>query len=498
MTARQSLRPSSHLPGGQSGFIKLETGKLSTPNRSRPREIAARFNYGLKIAHTLPIKRMTMVYPEFGLRPQRQFLHPKPLRAGRLLVMHKFIARQPILDRMERVYGYELLFRPGEDEVWPALAGVPAGDGASPLAPVFQGIEALIDGTRAFIKCPRQALIEGHVAGLPRDQVVLEIPAAGGPAEEIVNACRGLKKAGFTIALENYPTTGENPLAEFADIIKLDVTASADRAQWLLIRKFRPKGTVFIADKVETRAQFQAAVQQGYFYFQGQFFLRAQPSATSEAAAAKLVYLLVLTAVTRPEIDLDEVARTIKHDLVLSYKLLRFLNSARFAFRSQIKSIRHALMLLGQNEIRKWIGLVSVSALGEGGPPILVALALIRAAFCESFAALVGEPKRLPDYFFLGLLSSIDVLMRRPMRVIVGELPVAQDVSAALMGEKCPMRDVLEAVLHYEQGNWEECSQLAKKMALKEEKLCELHWQALRWSRELIHAQEDEPAAVKC
>ena len=251
---------------------------------------------------------------------------------------------------------------------------------------------------------------------------------------------------------------------------------------------------MFVAEKVEKRTQFQAAVQQGFSYFQGQFFCRPQPYSASEVTPTKLVYLLVLRAVTRPEINVQEVADTIKHDLALSYKLLRFLNSARFAFRSQIKSIRHALLLLGQNEIRKWIGLISVAALGEGGPPILVNMALIRAAFCESLAPLVGAPKRQSDYFFLGLLSSIDVLMRRPMRVMLAELPIAPDVSAALMGEQNPLRDVLQAVISYEQGNWEECSQLAKKLALKEETLCELYLQALRWSRELTKEEKDEPA----
>jgi EAL and modified HD-GYP domain-containing signal transduction protein len=191
------------------------------------------------------------------------------------------------------------------------------------------------------------------------------------------------------------------------------------------------------------------------------------------------------------------VARTIKHDLALSYKLLRFLNSARFALHSQVRSIRHALLLLGENELRKWIGLISVAALGEGGPPILVAMALIRGAFCEALAPLVGEPKRQADYFFLGLLSSIDVLLRRPMRVILGELPIAQDVSEALMGEKSPMRDVLEIVLAYERGNWDECSRLSRNMSLSEEKLCDLQLQALRWSHELTRAHEEESAEVK-
>jgi EAL and modified HD-GYP domain-containing signal transduction protein len=411
--------------------------------------------------------------------------------------MHRFIARQPILDRIERVDGYELLIRPTQDCVWPTPSGAPAGNEPLALPTVFTGFNELINGTQAFIKYPRQELLERRALGMSRESVVLEISAAGEPDAQMVKACRELKVAGFTIALEGFPTMGENPLADFADIIKLNVTTSADRAQWLLIRKYRPKGVVFIADGVDTRAQFQAAVQQGYSYFQGQFFLRAQPYATSEVSPTKLVYLLVLGAVTREDIDLDDVARTIKHDLALSYKLLRFLNSARFALHSQVRSIRHALLLLGENELRKWIGLISVAALGEGGPPILVAMALIRGAFCEALAPLVGEPKRQADYFFLGLLSSIDVLLRRPMRVILGELPIAQDVSEALMGEKSPMRDVLEIVLAYERGNWDECSRLSRNMSLSEEKLCDLQLQALRWSHELTRAHEEESAEVK-
>lgn len=255
---------------------------------------------------------------------------------------------------------------------------------------------------------------------------------------------------------------------------------------------------MFVAERVENRAQFQAAAQRGYSYFQGQFFCRPEPYATSEVAPTKLVYLLVLRAVTRPEINVQEVADAIKHDLALSYNLLRFLNSPRFGFCSRIKSIRHALLLLGQKEIRKWIGLTSVAALGEGGPPILVKMALIRAAFCESLAPLVGAQKRQSDYFFLGLLSSIDVLMRRPMRVMLGELPIAPDVGAALLGEQNPLHDVLQAVISYEQGRWDLCSQLAKKMALKEEALSELYMQALHWSRELTKGKKDEPVEVRC
>jgi EAL and modified HD-GYP domain-containing signal transduction protein len=412
--------------------------------------------------------------------------------------MHRFISRQPILDRHEGVYGYELLFRHEGEETSARMNGCTTGEESRPGTVNFEGIEDLADGTRAFVKCTREALMGGAAAALPHGQVVLEVQAAGEPDEEVVKACRALKEAGFLIALENFHGVEEDPLADVANIIKLDVTASSDRTQWLLIRKFRPKGTVFLADKVENRAQFHAAVQQGYSYFQGRFFLKPQPYATSDVTPTKLVYLLVLAAVSKPEIDVQEIANTIKHDLALSYKLLRFLNSARFAFHAQIKSIRHALLMLGQNEIRKWIGLISVSALGEGSPPILVTMALVRGAFCEYLAPLTGASKRQSDYFFLGLLSSIDVLLRRPIRVILAELPIAPDISAALAGEQNPLRDVLQAVLSYEQGNWQEFSDVAKKLAMKEETLSELYLQALHWSRDLAHAGKGEPAEVKC
>jgi c-di-GMP-related signal transduction protein len=331
---------------------------------------------------------------------------------------------------------------------------------------------------------------------LPRDRVVLVMPVGEEPDDGVVARCRELKKAGFSIALEGFPVGGEERLAEIADIIQMDVSTSADRSQWLIIRKYRPKGTIFIAKKVETRTQFQAALQQGYSYFQGQFYTRAQPYLPGNVTPVKLVYLLVLAAVTRPEVNAQEVADTIKHDLALSFKLLRFLNSARFAFHSQIKSIRHALLLLGQNEIRKWIGLISVAALGEGGPPILVNTALIRAACCESLATLLGEGKRQADYFFLGLLSCIDVLMRRPMRVMLTELPSAADVAAALVGEPNPLRDVLRAVISYEQGNWEECSQIARKLAANEETLSQERRKAIRWSRQPLTGESEKPAAL--
>lgn len=412
------------------------------------------------------------------------------------MATHRFIARQPILDREEKVYAYELIFRPGDGDSWPSPNGNPLGEDALSVSSTFEEIEGITDGARAFIQCSRHVLVSGLAAKLPRERVILELLPTGNADEEVLTACRKLRKAGFLIALGNYRGAWLEPLADVVNLFRLDVNATGDRAQWLLIKKYKPKGMMFVADKVERRAQFEAAAHQGFCYFQGPFYRRPHLAAHSEVAPTKLGYLLVLGAVTRPEIDVQEVARAIKHDVALSYNLLRFLNSARFAFRSQIKSIRHALLLLGQNEIRKWVGLISVSALGDGGPPVLVSTALVRGALCESLAPLMGAANRQSDYFFLGLLSCIDVLMQRPMRSTLAELPIAPDVAAALLGEENPLRNVLRLVLGYEEGNWQEVSELAKKLGLNQEMLPALFIQALRWSRELTQDQKAEPVAA--
>src|ERR1017187_192596 len=132
--------------------------------------------------------------------------------------MQRFIARHPILDRFERVYGYELLFRPGGSEFWPSMGGGAPTEDRLARTPDLTDFEEITEGARAFIKCPREALLAGDAAGFPPDRVVIEIPSFPEPDEKVIKACRELKEAGFTLALENFPTTGENPLSEMAQI----------------------------------------------------------------------------------------------------------------------------------------------------------------------------------------------------------------------------------------------------------------------------------------
>lgn len=399
--------------------------------------------------------------------------------------MQKFIARQPILDRSENVFGYELLFRRADE----AFSSIEDPDLASSTvisdSMILYGINELTEGKKAFINCTREALVRGRVALMPADRIVIEVLETVEPDSEVLTACRVLKSAGYTIALDDFRGDRQAPLVDLADIIKIDVLATPEREVEEILCRYKGKGIRFLAEKVETREQFRRATEQGYTAFQGYFFAKPRILRSNDVPPRKLFYLRLLQSVTAPEMDVRKMANDIKHDLGLSYKLLRFLNSAAFGFRNRIRSIRHAVALLGQAEMRKWISLVAIASLGEDESPVLFKTALTRAAFCEHLAPRVGAVSRQSDYFFLGLLSNIDAILSRPMRAVMADLPVGKDIKEALSGSPNKMFQSLQAVITYEKGDWEKLAFWANKLQVTEEVFPELFSRSLQWCNKI-------------
>ncbi len=399
--------------------------------------------------------------------------------------MQKFIARQPILDRAENVVGYELLFRSADE----AFSSIEDPDLASSTvisdSMILYGISELTEGKRAFINCTRDSLVSGRAALMPPDRIVIEVLESVDADIEVVTACRVLKSAGYVIALDDFGGERQAALVDLADIIKIDVLATPKHEVEEILRRHDGKGIQFLAEKVETREQFQQTKGQGFSAFQGYFFARPRVLKSNDIPPGKLFYFSILQAVTRPEMDVRKVADDIKHDLGLSYKLLRFLNSAVFGFRNRIRSIRHAVALLGQAEMRKWISLVAIASLGEGKPPILFETALTRAAFCQHLAPRVGPVGRQEDYFLLGLLSNIDAILSRPLRAALAELPIAGDVKEALLGTPNKLYQALQAVITYEKADWAKLAFWANTLNVPENAFPELFLRSVQWCSQI-------------
>src|SRR5271165_1734981 len=294
----------------------------------------------------------------------------------------RFVARQPILDRSQNVFGYELLFRNGAEDCFnadPELASHSMLDSS-----LLFGISTLCANRLAFVNCTRDVLYKDLMTLLPPSQAVAEVLETVEPDDRVIAACKRLKAAGYRIALDDFaPNDPRILLCEFADIIKVDIRATTLEERVGMMRRFASPKCKMLAEKLETPLEFQQARDMGFAYFQGYFFCRPEMVIGREVPASSLHYMRLLEMISRREIDIDELEKMLKQEASISYRLLRYLNSPVFGLALEIKSLRHAITLLGEREMRRWIRLVVTVGATEQTCGELVLMGLARARFCE-------------------------------------------------------------------------------------------------------------------
>lgn len=392
----------------------------------------------------------------------------------------RFVARQPIFDRSEKVFGYELLFRNGLEE---AFQADPDNAARSTLdSSLLFGLDALCDGRRAFINCTREVLLKDLITLLPSKSTVVEVLENVPPDDLVMAACQRLKEAGYLIALDDFaPNDPREPLTDLADIIKVDVRATTRADRLTMMKRYGPWRCRMLAEKVETKDEFREAAMDGFLYFQGYFFRKPELMTAREIPANRVNYLRMLEMVSRDELELKEIERVIKGEASVCYRLLRYLNSAAFSFHTEIHSVRHALSMLGEREIRRWVRLVATVGAGQASSSELVMSALVRARFCELLSPRVAAGDS--DLFLLGLLSLMDVIMEIPMAQILESIPLDHESKAVLLGGASRLRPLYQLMLAQESGEWERASELSRKLHLSESETAEAYAQALVWAR---------------
>jgi c-di-GMP-related signal transduction protein len=395
----------------------------------------------------------------------------------------RYVARQPIFDRDEKVFGYELLFRDDMENMFHG-ADPDAASRSTFDSSLLVGLDVLCDGRRAFLNCTRETLIGGMVTLLPSHSTVVEILETVPVDTEVVAACQRLKEAGYLIALDDFVMNDpRESLVEMADIIKVDIRLTSPEQRAALVKKHGPWRCRMLAEKVEDHAEFVAAKEQGFVYFQGYFFRRPEMMATHDVPANRINYVRMLQAVSRSELDVIEVENLIKTEASICYRLLRYMNSAKFGFRNEIHSVRHALAILGDQQVRRWVRLIATVGAGQEKSSDLVLCALVRARFGEllSPATKHGES----DLFLLGLLSLLDVILEMPIGEILEKIPLDSETKVVLRGEPGLLRPIYQLILAYESGEWEAARSLCDTLDLEPDIVAAWYWQAQQWAREV-------------
>ena len=397
------------------------------------------------------------------------------------------VARQPILDLSGRVYGYELLYRNTADATECVAEGDLAGARTLTDAVLALGLDVLTSGRPAFINFTRSLLLNGAGTLLPPTSMVIELREDAMIDEALVDTCRHLHHRGFAIALDDFvPGSSAEALIPFASFVKVDVLQipAADRMK--LAARLVPRGVRLIAEKVETAEVAEEARSHGYRLFQGYYFCRPKTFATSAMPGQRMAYLGLLGALNRDDLSVDELEDLVKHDVSLSYRVLRSVNSWLYGLRHEVTSIRHALVLLGLDQIRKWASVWVLAGLNSTGTQETVNVAIVRARCCELIGDHIAGTDEAASYFLLGLCSLLDVILGRPMADALKEMPLPASINDALLGEQNDPRRVLDAVLAYEQGKWNDAADALTALRVPADTLPEIYADALRWARELL------------
>jgi c-di-GMP-related signal transduction protein len=402
-----------------------------------------------------------------------------------------FVARQPIFDAQQKVFGYELLCRSG----WQNFFSGDTDDAIRQMidTALFRGVDTLTLGAKTFINCSREALIGRLVTFLPPATTVLEILETVHVDDDVLDACIELKQLGYQIALDDFvPGTSADRLLDLADYIKLDFRACTpqrlseirDHIQSQLCGE----PPTLLAEKVETAAEFQRALVDGYTYFQGYFFSRPAILANHDIPSNRLVYIQLLSALSGAPSNRDEIERLVMADASICFRLLRLVNSAGFGTRGRVSSIRQALLMVGDEEFRKLVTVAAATCFAKdaGHSPELTTLCLHRARFCELLAPLAGQGSG--EQYLIGLLSVIDVMLHIPVQQLVRMLPLRPAAANVLLGEASSVDLPLRLVRRYEQSHWDICSHFCRTLAITEADLTNLYLDSLHWATTQIHA----------
>ena len=397
--------------------------------------------------------------------------------------MEIYVARQPVFNKNKRLYGYELLFRDGLSNAFPDIDGDTATSKLLSNSFFSIGMNQLTSGKTAFINFPQSLLLKKVPMMFPSEKMIVEVLEDVDPTEQVISACNEIAKAGYSLALDDFVFKNEiQPLIELADIIKIDFMLTPIDEIQKIVNRFERKNIKLLAEKIETYEDFKNALSMGFLYFQGYFFSKPEIISGKEIAPYKITLLQIVGEANKKDCSFEKLEKLINRDVSISYKLLRYINSAFFKRACEISSIKHAIVLLGEMEVKRFISMVATAELASDKPDELVRASIIRARMCELLGLHSHNGADISELFLMGLFSLIDAMLDNNMEDIMQSLPLSKNIKQALLEEKGDLADYLKLVSSYESANWETFSSIISNINVDEKKFPEFYQEAVSWA----------------
>jgi EAL and modified HD-GYP domain-containing signal transduction protein len=400
--------------------------------------------------------------------------------------MNFYAARQPILDKNKNLFAYELLFRDSVENVFPDIDGDEATSKMIEASQFNMGISGFTGSKPAFINFTLDTLSKGYPEMIAPDEVVVEILETVKPGKKLLAICKKLHEEGYTIALDDYEHQKVwLHFYPFIKIIKIDIQQSTTENindVCSAVKNF--PHIKLLAEKVETHDEYNHMLELGFDYFQGYFFAKPEMIKTKSLSPSQIAMAELLYETSKTDLDLNNITKVFERDVSLSYKLLRYANSAIFKRRNEISTIKQALVILGSGELKRFIGLMFAVTANPNKPSELINLAMTRAKFCELVVHNSNLQLDISIAFLTGLLSMIDAILDEEMATVLEKLPLSQEIKDPLLTEKGLMAAIIKLIELIEQAKWDKTNIVIEKLKLDKDKVVEYYNQSLAWADE--------------
>ncbi len=397
--------------------------------------------------------------------------------------MTPHLVRQPIVDRDQNVYGYQLLCAGGIGEMLCRVDGATETTTKSAHSHDLEGLQKLTGGRKCFLSFDRKLLIDQAYRALSAKSTVIEIPRTERVDSELVNACQKLRCRGYALALEDFVVEPQSqPLLEHIDLLKVEFSSLSDDQHCNIVQSAGRYGFAAVAEQVDTQEDFLRARQLGYSYFQGYFYCRPADNSLKQMPASRLQCLRLLKVVSEPLFQFDQVEELVRQDLSLTVRLLKYLNSPSIGLRIKVNSIRQAVGILGQRPLQKWVSVIAVSELSRDKPLVLMTTSLVRAKFCEAIAERAFASSIACNGFLVGMLSLLDAILDQPMSKLLIELPLSESVRAPLLRQESPLSLLMDLSQALEEGDWLWISAVAHQLNVSQDVVFGEYENAVLWA----------------
>ncbi len=395
------------------------------------------------------------------------------------------LARQPIFDRSQRLWGYELI---------PVIGGAELNGDASDRASVaadlaastYIGLQEVLDrGKKVVVRFSEKSILEDLPYALPQGRAVLRMWGVSVLEPEFKETLERLKRDGFLIVVEVGDKAVDETLLAMADYLRVSIGDLNRNELAARLKGLEPYGCGILAARVNDQQMLGICREVGFELFQGAFFKQPETIRVKKISSGEAARLQILRMIEQEDPDFEELAQVIGSDVSIGFRLFSFINSAAFGFRQKINSIREAITMLGWQKIKHWLRIVVLADVAQNrNASELVQLSAQRGKFLEQVAMdhdFWGfNPESL---LLLGMFSLLDALLNQSMAEIVTYLPLDEKLKSTLCRDSgSEYMSFLTLAERFEEGNWEGANAMVQQLGLDGEKVRAGFEQAVGWA----------------